>query len=195
MASPQTGIVRGSVRNGGGQALPKAQVTAVPSGGSFATSLPSVSVDKHGSYLLRLSYGRYRILAVDQSEGYLDARFSLGATTANDFPEVTVSPAEVTGADVVLRAKGGVLEGLVLDDPSNNPIQDAKVRILDAQHPEQFVETFTDSKGHFEGVVPEKPVPIQITAAGHSSVEQTDGRPFTVPIGERRTIIVQLSRE
>jgi hypothetical protein len=74
------------------------------------------------------------------------------------FPIITVDDREVSDVRVKLGAKGGILEGTLVDRMTGSPIEKGKVIIADARSPAIFMEVFANKEGRFQFVVPKHSV-------------------------------------
>ncbi|MFI5090505.1 MAG: carboxypeptidase-like regulatory domain-containing protein [Terriglobales bacterium] len=169
--------------------------TAGPTG--IVSSGPSgwVKVDSRGGFSLRLSDGRYKIMAKDEANGYPDPIASLNRDPGARFPIVVVAGSDVSDVLVVLGAKGGHLEDLLLDRETRDPIPGGKIRVQDARDANAYVEVFSDGAGHFHLTVPNKPVQISATAPGYREQALEEGREIAIMGGSIRNIVIKLSRQ
>jgi hypothetical protein len=195
LAQSQT-TVAGTVVGPDGAPAPNSSVEAFPiQSDGFAGNLTWIKVDDHGNFRLTLHEGRYEIRAKDESEGYPDPNALLSVDPNALFPEVVVSREDISGVQVRLGLKGGILEGDVRDKVTQSPITNAKVTIRDVKKPEAFVEVFSDKAGHFQFTVPNKALQVLATAPGHVAVSYADGAELKLSGGERRSIVIELKHE
>lgn len=125
-------------------------------------------------------------------DGYPDPLYWLNADPNAIFPEVVVGQKDISDVRVVLGSRGAMLEGQVRDN-TGRPIRKAKVRVSDADHPQAYVEVFTNDMGQFHLVVPAKPIVIQAAVARYRSSTVNGGEnAFTPSSGERRKVDIQL---
>jgi hypothetical protein len=107
------------------------------------------------------------------------------------FPIITVDDREVSDVRVKLGAKGGILEGTLVDRMTGSPIEKGKVIIADARSPAIFMEVFANKEGRFQFVVPNKAIRISASAPGYPVVVSGDW--ITLAGGEHRNITIELS--
>jgi len=153
---------------------------------------PWTPADEHGRFSINLPLGRYKIRAKDEMDGYPDPLYWLNADPSAAFPEIVVGQKDISDVRVMLGSRGAMIGGEVRDNTGAR-VRKAKVRISDADHPQAYVEVFTNDMGEFRLTVPAKPIVIQATAAGYSSSIVSGGsNAFTPSSGERRKVDIQL---
>ena len=194
--------VRGVVVTPEGSKTLNAYVTALPSfrPGSAHTmgSAGTISwskVDEHGAFLLSLLPGRYEIRAKAADDGYPDPNALLSVDGAARFPSISVEHSDLSGIEVRLGKKGGVLRGFLHDGQTKAPIAQGKVTIQDSHNAERFVELFTNSDGYFQFAIPSKPVIILASARAYSPVYFENREPLLLSNGEQREISIELHRK
>ena len=160
-------VVQGKVLNFDGEPAINSSVEAFPiRDGGFAGDLTWTKVDDKGNFRLTLREGRYEIRAKDESEGYPDPNALLSVDPDALFPEVTVAKDNISGVQVRLGHKGGMLEGNVSDLVTQSAIANAKITIRDATRPQAYVEVFSDKEGNFRYTVPSRPLSVSAAAPG-----------------------------
>jgi hypothetical protein len=193
--------VSGVVTDSTGTEVAQAFVEALPmargeQGGTVGDRPnPWVPTDSHGKFRISLAPGRYRIRAKAEADGFPDPVFMLNRDPTARFPEISVERQDVSDVRVILGKRGGVLDGVLLDQDSRKPIPHGKVTISDARAVEAYVEVFADEQGHFEFAVPNKPVRVSATAAGHATAYVDNGKELTLSGGEHRTVELELKPE
>jgi carboxypeptidase family protein len=188
-----TQAVSGVVVSSDGSTPSNVVVQAVPVGGiGTAGTRTWVSTDKQGRFEILLKPGRYQIRAKAESEGYPDPSFLLSADANATFPNVVVDAHRISDVRVVLGSRGATLEGEVRDQRTGRPLGKAKITISDADHPQAYVEVFTNDSGRFHFTVPAKPLVIRATASGYNSATLDSGRRLTLSSGERRELDIEL---
>jgi hypothetical protein len=190
-----TYTVTGRVTTAGGVAIGKAFVEAVPimsgkSGGRLG-QLAWIQTDDQGRFHMSLLPGRYQMRAKAENDGYPDPNFQLSVDPAATFPEISVALADISGVNVTLGGKGGILVGELRDEVTKKPIV-GKITITDARKPQAFVELFSDQDGHFQFTVPNKPILISATAPGYKTTNFQGRSEAIVSDGERRAIVLEL---
>lgn len=185
--------VTGTVVDADGAPVASARVTVMAiSGKGSAGQLLSTAVDSNGKFQLALPPGRYVIRAKDEAQGYPDPNFLLSADPTARFPEITVQNTNIFGLKVILGAKGGLVEGLLRDNVTLQPIPNGKVVLRDATNPDIFVEITTDNHGRFAFVVPSKQILVTATAPGYLAMSLANARQLSLSGGERRDITIGL---
>jgi len=159
---------------------------------SSAGNLGCVQTDKAGRFAMRLRPGRYVIRAKDEAEGYPDPLFLFSADPTAKFPEIVVGESDISDLRVTLGARGGVLEGNVLDRATRLPIAGAKVRISNAREPSAYVEVFSDKDGRFQFAVPAKPIFLSTTATEYKNVRTGE---LVLSGGQYRIVEIELERK
>ena len=192
-------VVSGIVIDSAGFEVANASVQAMPrkeeKNGGTVGSLSWMKTDSHGRFSLRLSSGRYKIVAKDEADGYPDPVFMLSADPTDRFPEISVQEEDISGVRVMLGMRGGVLEGDLRDQETQNPIPQGKVVIRDARNAEAYVEVFPDKLGgQFQFTVPNKPVLVSATAPGYATTYFGNREEVTLSGGEHRHITIELTR-
>jgi Carboxypeptidase regulatory-like domain len=195
-AQTEKHAVRGIVLDTSKSPLAGALVSAMPlDDNSAAGNLLWAKSDPNGRFTLLLKPGKYSVIAKDESRAYPDPVFSFSSDPRNTFPDVAVENTDVAGVQVILAPKGGVLEGEVVDEATRNTIADAAVTLRDAQNPQAFVELKADKSGRFHAVVPNKPITVIARSHGYRSTQFQSGNPILLSEGNRRSIIIELSRD
>ena len=156
---------------------------------------PWIHADSHGGFKINLPSGRYKILAKDEVDGYPDPVFSLNADPNANFPEISVEQADISDVQVVLGTKGGILQGDLRDEVTQQMVPRGKVTIRDARQHDAFVVVFANEMGRFEFTVPNKPIQVLATAPGYRVAYYRDGAELTLSEGEHRNVIIGLSRK
>jgi|SRR5580704_4659720 hypothetical protein len=178
-----------------GSGAPNASVEAVAvarAGEDVSTSqLHWTKADDEGNFELKLSPGRYQIRAKDEIDGYPDPNFLLSKDQNANFPIVDIDSQEPPEVWVKLGAKGGILEGQLLDQATRSPVKKGKVVIADALQPSIFVEVFADKEGRFHFAVPNKALRISASAPGY--VASSPRQSLTLTGGEHRKITLELA--
>ncbi len=197
-ASPQR-TVTGIVIDADGSVLGSALVQAVPLGavgsGGTVSSAQWVPTNDRGRFQISLPPGRYAIRGKDEKEGYPDPNFLLSADPSARFPEILVSDDDISGLQVIVGRKGGVIDGTIREADTQTAIAKAKVTIRDARNPGAFVELFSDQLGHFRFTVPSKPIRVFATAPGYSTTHLLSGKDLIIAAGDHRTILLELKHE
>jgi hypothetical protein len=190
------GVVRGVVVDANGSPVPGAQVEAFPvrSTGVVA-KVGWAKTDERAEFRLVLPLGRFQIRAKEESSGYPDPNYLLSADPAATFPEVVVSENDISGLEVRLGPKGGILEGETRDGSSQSPVSGAKVTITDAQRPEAFVEVFSDKSGHFQYTVPARTLIVSATAKGYRATRFDRGKELLLRDGKHLAIRLELEHQ
>lgn len=187
--------VAGIVITPDGSTVPNASVEAVrlprENENGNVGQLRWTQADNEGRFRITLSPGRYEIRAKDESEGYPDPNFLLSKDPHSDFPIITVDDRELSDVRVKLGAKGGILEGTLVDRMTGSHIEKGKVIIADARNPAVFMEVFANKEGRFQFVVPNKAIRISASAPGYPVVVAGDW--ITLAGGEHRNITIELS--
>jgi hypothetical protein len=111
------------------------------------------------------------------------------------FPTISVAQSDISGVQVVLGAKGGILVGDLRDRQSHGAISHGKVILRDARNSNGFVELTTDVQGRFQFTVPNKAFTIFATAPGYKAAHFMNGQSLTLSAGEQRNITIELNRE
>ena len=118
-----------------------------------------------------------------------DPNFLLSKDPHSDFPIITVERPGTVGCQVKLGAKGGILEGTLVDRMTGSHIEKGKVIIADARNPAVFMEVFANKEGRFQFVVPNKAIRISASAPGYPVVVAGDW--ITLAGGEHRNITIR----
>lgn len=184
--------VRGVVTNDAGTKMEGACVSALQvtaSGG--AGNLPCQRTGRDGEFTLRLPPGKYVIRAKHEAEGYPDPSFLFSSDPRANFPEVVVERSDVTGVRVILAARGGVLEGTVLDGATRLPIAGAKITISDPHASGAYVEVFSTKSGHFQFTVPNKLVSVTATSPGYMASQSEE---LLLSSGQHQSIEFELNK-
>ena len=188
--------VTGKVVGADGVVLASASIEAVPLGtvgdSGTVSAQKWMATDNEGRFQISLSPGRYEIRAKDEMEGYPDPNFLLSADQSAKFPEVSVRNADISGLQVTLGGRGGVIEGSLRDADSQTAIPKAKITISDVTNHGVFVELFSDKEGRFRFTVPTKPIQVFATAPGYTSTYFLNGQDLILSGGEHRTIVLEL---
>ena len=191
--SPCQIIVEGKVVSPDGAPVPSSSVEAFPiQDGGFVGSLTWTRTDDKGNFRLNLRGGRYEIRAKDEEQGYPDPNALLSHDPNALFPEISVSEENISGVQVRLGPKGGILEGSVNDITTHGAIAQAKITIRDTKRPKAFVEVFSDKDGHFRFTVPSRPLSISASAPGYKTAKFPEGGPVTLSGGEHRFFAIDL---
>ena len=194
-ATDPTLSVTGVVTSTDGLVVPNASVEAVRLAGDNdtlnAAQLHWVETDNEGRFQLTLSPGRYQIRAKDEIDGYPDPNFMLSTDAHSDFPVIAVDSQDVSEIKVKLGAKGGILEGELLDKATRSPVERGKITIADSRRHDVFVEVFADKEGRFRFAVPSKPLKVSGSAPGYSAAGLDEA--ITLAGGEHRKITLELS--
>jgi hypothetical protein len=190
--------VRGKVIDTQGNPVARALVRAVPQGdkGSFAGTfkLDWIIADDLGRFSMKLPSGQFRFLAKNERSGFPDPLFSVNHDTRSSFPDVVVGRKRIDRVKLVL-SKGGIFDATVIAAHVGTAINQAKVTIRDSSDPKSILEVFSDPNGHVEVALPSKPLVLNVSAAGFKSVELTKSNPYSIGIGERRAILVEMEQE
>lgn len=194
-ATPDTfPAIAGVVIAPDGIAVPTASVEAVRLPGDkddlTANQLRWTQTDNEGRFRLTLAPGRYEIRAKDEMGGYPDPNFLLSSDPSTAFPVINVDGRDLSDIKVRLGAKGGILEGELLDRATRSPVAKGKVTIADARNPQIFVEVFVGKEGRFRFAVPNKPVKISGSAPGY--LVASFGQTITLAGGEHRQVTLDL---
>ena len=182
--------VTGIVTNAEGLRMEGACVSAVPAEPSAGASL-CANTDQEGRFGLMLRPGRYLLRAKDEGAGYPDTMFALCDDPSAKFPEIVIADSDVSGVNVVLGVRGGVLDGTVRVGNSTLPISGAKVTISEANNPAAFVEVFSNDDGRFQFTVPAKSISVSVTASGYKPAQVQE---FIISGGQHRTLDISLKK-
>ncbi len=190
------GVVSGTVVNSAGQPIPNAWIEAMPRNYNKSDTAIGTSyrfkADNYGRFNIKLPPGRYKLVAKQEDDGYPDPIFALNSDPTARFPEISVQK-DISGVQVMLGMRGGVLEGYVADKQTGNPIQQAKITIREVQDAGAYVEVFSDKRGHFEFTVPKKSVRLSATARGYETTKF--GGEIILSESEHRRISIELKRQ
>jgi hypothetical protein len=185
----------GVVLDSSGNPVPSV-VEAVPIiKGGLAGSFHWTSTDQRGRFQITLYKGRYQIRAKNESEGYPDPNFLLGADPLALFPEVDVSGQDISGLEVRLGSRGGILEGDLREARTSRQIANGKISICDIKKREVCVELSASESGHFQFTVPSKPVVVSAGAPGYKTAAFDGGAEVTLSGGDRRQIEIELEHQ
>lgn len=191
-AQSQT-LVEGQVLNPESMPAANCSVEAVPiRDNGFAGNLMWTKADDKGIFHLTLDVGRYEIRAKDEVQGYPDPNVLLSLDPEAVFPEVTVSKEPISGVQVRLGPRGGILEGNVRDETTHRAIGGARITIRDVKRPQAFVDIFSDKAGRFRFTVPSRPLSISVSATGYKTITFQGGQAVTLLGGEHNVISVEL---
>jgi hypothetical protein len=144
---------------------------------------------------LAVPEGRFEIRAKAESLGYPDPNALLSVDPTAVFPQVTVSKQDISGVQVKLGMKGGILDGDVRDKVTQRPVVKAKVTIRDRSRPGSFAEVFADTTGHWQFTVPSKALSISADAHGYKTAHFDASKPVTLSDGQRRNILIELQAQ
>jgi hypothetical protein len=187
--------VAGQVVTSDGSGAPHASAEAVPlvrAGEEINMSeLHWKQADNEGKFQLTLPPGRYEIRAKDEIDGYPDPNFLLSKDPNASFPIINVDSQQRPEVRVKLGAKGGTLEGELLNQATHSPVKRGKVIIADAQNPSIFVEVVADKGGYFHFAVSSKQLRISGSAPGY--VVSSLAGSLTLVGGEHRKITLELA--
>lgn len=189
-------VVKGRVVASDGLEIQSAQVTAIPVMTSgHAGRLHWINSDGHGQFQLVLKPGRYQIRAKAEADGYPDPNALFSVDPSARFPTVSVAQSDISGVEVVLGAKGGILVGDLRDRQSHGAISQGKVILRDARDYNAFVELTSNAQGRFQFTVPNKAFTIFATAPGYKAIYFMNGQPITLSGGEQRNITLELNQQ
>jgi hypothetical protein len=186
----------GVVLDNSGNPVPVSVVEAVPViQDGLAGSFHWTSTDQRGRFQLTLYKGRYQIRAKNESEGYPDPNFLLGSDPVALFPEVDVAGQDISGLEVRLGSRGGILEGDLREARTLRQIPNGKISICDIKRREVCVELSANESGHFQFTVPGRPVVVSAGATGYKTAPFDRGAPVTLSGGVRRQIEIELEHK
>jgi hypothetical protein len=197
-AEPQTedAVVKGQVVAADGSQVQSAQITAIPiTTSGHAGHLQWTNTDGHGQFHLVLKPGRYQIRAKAEADGYPDPNALFSVDPSARFPTITVAQSDISGVQVVLGAKGGILVGDLRDRQSHGAIPHGTIILRDARDPKAFVELTADGQGRFQFTVPNKAFTILATASEYETVQFQNGQTLLLSNGERRNITIELDHK
>ncbi len=160
--------IRGYVVNGKGAPLGEAMVEVANPYLPIGTVMSYIKADAKGYfYKTGIEPGFYMVYASKKSEHYGDTQAALfGAGLI--IPEITVvRPDEVITVKVNLGSPGAVLQGLLLDDQTNEPIADVNLKMALQSDSEKFISFGSGNDGKFETVVPSHPITFSATKKGY----------------------------
>lgn len=156
---------------------------------------PWIAADDSGHFDLVLAPGRYRIEAKDELDCFPDPTFWLNHDPKAKFPVVSVGNNDVSGVEVVLGRRGGILLGLVRDADTHKPIPNAMLRLQDARNSYAFAEISTNPAGRFQYTIASKPILISVMAQGYKMATVQNGAKVILSPGEHREIEIDLQHE
>jgi len=187
-----TGIVTAS--DGSKVSTASVEAILIASKGSIG-HLNWTPTDVEGRFHFSLEPGRYIIRAKDEADCFPDPNLLFSIDPRAKFPEVLVEQSDIAGLHVTLGTPGGVVNGELLDNVTQNPIAKGEITISDAKDPRAFVELYSDEAGHFRFVVPPRPLAISAVAPGYDKARIGEGAALNLSNCEGKKIVIGIKRE
>lgn len=166
--------ISGELRAESGSLFSGATVCAIPVDGSIVRLRDKVCTesDPQGKFIVQLTQGgKYQVISEKRSEGYLPAYVPFYRDPKVAIPEVNLTDENRhVSLSLALAPKSGVITGKVIDEATDEPIQNFTVWVWQSRNRSAAtheVVTGINSPGSFRLFVPPVEVTLRVTAEGY----------------------------
>jgi Carboxypeptidase regulatory-like domain len=207
----QDGAIAGRVLDADGHPIPGVMVLAEITTGMIRPT-PRAWTNKDGDYLIQsLPPGRYKLYSRKDEDGYPHTAFLLYYVGDDIEPTVEVGARQTTPNVILQRGlKAAVLEGIIVDATTNQPLKGAQLTVRRVDRPERFLSTglfwHVDNdplkfvEGGFKFLVPSLAFTLQVTAPGYKDWyykmpgERNQASAILLAPGSTKKLSIALSR-
>jgi hypothetical protein len=201
MDCPGKGQIEGKVVDSDGLPVANAEVTVLPEQCVITGFKVEVKTKADGSFVLSgVPSGLNGVHAQKPESGYPDTTAAIYDDDSAPAPKVVVRSGEtVPGVIVRLGKKAGFVSGEVVDEETSQPVVTARVRMSVPENDRIMLSMGVNRGGHFELLVPARPVRLVVRAPGYSAWQfignQEPAGVIRLRPEERRELSIKLHKE
>jgi hypothetical protein len=162
---------------------------------------PTATSDDQGHFLLRgVPPGLDGVYAQKPEAGDPDTTAAIYLDDSALPPKVTVRSGEtVAGVVVRLGNKAGLISGEVVEEENSQPVVAARVKISIPDNDRIMLSVGADRAGHFQLLVPARPVRLVVSAPGYSTWQflGSQGQPGIIRLEpqEKKDLSIRLHKQ